>query len=448
MSSKSRPWEESNWVRGEMLPTGNQGHTFLARRGEDPPDEFNYVLKTLKRQDCPVRRKRFFVEAQSLRVIDFDGVAKLIDTNADKFADSKTELYVVTERIQGPDLTRFAQLPVNLNVAVEVVSQVLQIVGKCHEIGVRHRDIKPCHVILRDAKTTDPVLIDFGLAFNEELELDDSTETIEGVGNRFLILWEQLHGHDKRDHRSDLTQCVGVLFYLVTGKTPGIAIDSNLKRPHDKLDLASATSNINDQQLIELKRIFDVGFELNRDQRWQCAADLIAELDRLVRSVDGASGETFGYRIAEVISAAKQNPEVEWHRQGQLLLKLIVECTQERASQIERECQSLVKLSRVRTAPTETEVRLSWTLSTTMVATKPKTFILRASRKANILALSAFFTEQGRAVSVELLRARELNVVDPSTRRISQEFVEEAWIKLLSHALATPADNAIRTAPT
>ncbi len=47
---KKDMWK-GTWTRGPALPGGNQGHTFAAKRSDDSNDEFNYVLKILKRQD-------------------------------------------------------------------------------------------------------------------------------------------------------------------------------------------------------------------------------------------------------------------------------------------------------------------------------------------------------------------------------------------------------------
>ena len=54
--SKKHPWEDNQWVRGEQIPGGAQGHTFLARRMKDADGEYGFVLKKLARQDDANRR--------------------------------------------------------------------------------------------------------------------------------------------------------------------------------------------------------------------------------------------------------------------------------------------------------------------------------------------------------------------------------------------------------
>jgi len=112
-------WKEE-WVRGERLPGGNQGHTFLARRTTDAADEFRYVLKTLRRQDDADRRARFHIEVACLRALDHKGVARLAGSNAADFGRD-VELFIVTERIPGPGLDEYRRLaPVQIkDAAVE-----------------------------------------------------------------------------------------------------------------------------------------------------------------------------------------------------------------------------------------------------------------------------------------------------------------------------------------
>jgi serine/threonine protein kinase len=67
--------------------------------------------------------------------------------------------------------------------------------------NVTHRDIKPANVALRNDDITKPVLVDFGLSFNDS-DADDLTRVGEEVGNRFLRLPE--HAFGERGAASDV----------------------------------------------------------------------------------------------------------------------------------------------------------------------------------------------------------------------------------------------------
>lgn len=67
--------------------------------------------------------------------------------------------------------------------AVNVLRQLAEALGACHDHGVVHRDVKPLNLVVkRGVKEPWPILIDFGLAYKiGAARLTDSTE---GVGNR------------------------------------------------------------------------------------------------------------------------------------------------------------------------------------------------------------------------------------------------------------------------
>ena len=67
--------------------------------------------------------------------------------------------------------------------AVNVVRQLADALGECHEHGVVHRDVKPSNLVVkRGVEEPWPILIDFGLAY--ESGSSRLTDSGEGVGNR------------------------------------------------------------------------------------------------------------------------------------------------------------------------------------------------------------------------------------------------------------------------
>ncbi len=99
MAKFSKPWTVE-WLEIENLGAGGQGSAKLVRRAsasESPP----YALKVLTRQNDPERRGRMYREVAALRTLNHDGIPKLIETNADLFADQSVGLYLVSEYIPG-----------------------------------------------------------------------------------------------------------------------------------------------------------------------------------------------------------------------------------------------------------------------------------------------------------------------------------------------------------
>lgn len=284
---KKNLWKDDGWERGDEILGGNQGHTFFARKCTDPPGEFNYVLKKLKRQDKPDRRALFCGEVRNMDLLDHPGAIKVEATNAERFREDE-ELYFITRRILGDDLgTRVQAAPMPLEEALHVTLAVLRILKYCHERGVIHRDIKPCHVILPNGSLDDPVLIDFGLAFNRETQLTDAeTRTGEGKGNRFLIGPEHLIGIPdvNRNPATDICQCVGLLFYAITQEYPRVLRDEAGKKPHERL-ATDWPGKLPAWKRKVLVHVFDVGFEWDPGRRWQ-------SIDLLVERLEGLLGDS------------------------------------------------------------------------------------------------------------------------------------------------------------
>ncbi|MFH1300353.1 MAG: protein kinase [Planctomycetota bacterium] len=281
----SRDYKKNGWERGEKVGNGNQGFTFFSKRKDDLEQEWPFILKRLKRQDDANARRRMYIEVSTLRTLDHSGVMQLEESNAEEF-NSDADLYMVSHRVYGKDLEQLVKEDglLSINDAVTILNSILEILDYCHSARVIHRDLKPCHVILREDDFSSPVLIDFGLSFNEDVEkVGEETASNIGVGNRFIGLPEQQAGNsEKRDARSDVTQCVGILFFLLTGQIPRFILDANQNKPHERIDLVSVIEKCSEAQLKQLRRIFDIGFEYDPRCRWQSIKALQKELRFLI----------------------------------------------------------------------------------------------------------------------------------------------------------------------
>ena len=304
---KTDTWKDDGWERGDKIPGGNQGHTFLARKSTDPPETFKYILKKLKRQNDVDRRAMFCAEIRAMEALDHPGVIKVEATNAERFRED-VELYLITPRVTGRDLERLLQgAQSSLEEAVRVTIAVLGILDHCHKRGVIHRDIKPCHVILREESLDDPVLIDFGLAYHRDTQPSDAaTEPGQGKGNRFLIGPEHLTRNPdaNRNAATDICQCLGLLYYAITKKYPGVLRDEQNRKPHERFSLESLRPDIDEWKRNAVLQILDVGFEWEPAHRWQTADRLVTHLNTLLGE-DVPSDKAFRLELADVMRRAK-----------------------------------------------------------------------------------------------------------------------------------------------
>lgn len=272
-------------MRGEQLVgnPGAQSHTFLARKSTEPTDEFRYVLKVLKRQDSPDRRAMFHAETSAMSALDHSGVLPIEETNSASYKEA-VELFLITRRVMGDDLDQLVSSGLELSDALRIVLRVLDILIHCHSRGVLHRDVKPCHVIAPNGDVDSSVLIDFGLAHSSDAQpADAATGDGPKKGNRFLIGPEHLPGVTIANQSSatDICQCVGLLFFALTKRYPGILQDENGLKPHRRAGVSFAP-DIVQWKRESLELIFDKAFEWHPDRRWTNADSLCERLRQLM----------------------------------------------------------------------------------------------------------------------------------------------------------------------
>jgi serine/threonine protein kinase len=132
------------------------------------------------------------------------------------------------------------------------------------------------NIVLRGANLAAPVLVDFGLSFNDEAE-DDLTRVGDEIGNRFLRLPEHTLGI--RTTASDVTQLAGIFVYLLTGIEPRMLDDDAGRKPHRREPVHAVLAALfKNRQLLRLQSVFDKAFNNNALGRYQFAPDLIADL--------------------------------------------------------------------------------------------------------------------------------------------------------------------------
>jgi len=111
---------------------------------------------------------------------------------------------------------------------------------------------------------------------------DQLTGAAQDVGNRFLSLPEFSPGSPlKRDPRSDITLCAGILFYVLTGRMPRDLRDHGGAAPHQSEAGHEALLRHRDIDLLALLDVFDRAFDLAVHARWDSADSLMAALTRV-----------------------------------------------------------------------------------------------------------------------------------------------------------------------
>lgn len=120
---------------------GGQGTSFLGRG----PEGETVFIKELQRQTNLQARKRFAREVGCYETLQHAGLPRLLDHNATDWRDRTIPLYLVLELIEGPTIGEYVRQrgPLPPDLAVELLTALVDIIEYCHSNDVVHRDLKP-----------------------------------------------------------------------------------------------------------------------------------------------------------------------------------------------------------------------------------------------------------------------------------------------------------------
>ncbi len=222
--------------------------------------------------------------------------------------------FLVMELLDGETLKyRIRGRPVPIEEIVRFGSQVADALEAAHAAGIVHRDLKPANLFV--TKRGDAKVLDFGLAkvtevragqapkmASEAAETELAPERLTTPGTSMGTIGymspEQVRGTEL-DERTDLFSLGVVLYEMATGKGPfeagtaGAIFDGILNRE------PTQPGRVNPDVPAELERILGKALEKDRTLRYQHAADLRADLQRLGRDSTSGRVSSAAARTAE-----------------------------------------------------------------------------------------------------------------------------------------------------
>ncbi len=284
------------------IGTGGMGEVYQA---VDVELERTLALKILPAEfaNDPGRMRRFIQEARAASGLNHPNILTIYEID-----HQHTPPFIATEYIDGLTLRRRIKAgPLPIDDVVETAIQIASALEAAHEAGIVHRDVKPENVMLR--RDGYVKVLDFGLArTTEQHEVSTEAATLVNtevgmiVGTASYMSPEQARGQ-RVDGRSDIFSLGMVIYEMVAGRSPFIGatnsdiVASILKEQPPRLrDLYSETP-------VELERIVDRALTKDKDQRYQTAADLLADLKRLKHNLEFASQNTTTESAPATLSA-------------------------------------------------------------------------------------------------------------------------------------------------
>jgi hypothetical protein len=207
----------------EPLGEGGMGTVWVAHHQTlDRKVAVKFISGSVAGGKLLMPEERFSREAKAAAQIKSPHVVHLYDHGL--MDDGRA--YIVMELLEGESLAERIKRagPLTLPDAVRLVTQVAKALGKAHELGIVHRDIKPDNLFL-DASHDELFVkvLDFGIA---KLTTDSAPEsasiTATGimVGSPYFMSPEQMEDAKNVGVPTDVYSLAAVAYYALTAKLP------------------------------------------------------------------------------------------------------------------------------------------------------------------------------------------------------------------------------------
>jgi len=228
--------------------------------------------------------ERFKREARAASALNHPHICVVHD-----LGEHEGKPFIAMERMQGKTLKHLVSgRPLPTERVLELGSQVADALAAAHTAGIVHRDLKPANVFVTDHG--EAKLLDFGLAKtlgavavgSEFPTQEHLTRSGTMLGTVAYMSPEQARG-EGLDARSDLFSLGVVLYEMATGRLPFEGKTTAEIFKGLLADTPASPTSLNPAIPPKLEEIILKGLEKDRGMRYQHAAEIRADLKRLLR---------------------------------------------------------------------------------------------------------------------------------------------------------------------
>ncbi|OGD27838.1 MAG: hypothetical protein A2028_00070 [Candidatus Aminicenantes bacterium RBG_19FT_COMBO_59_29] len=237
------------------------------------------ALKLIKPEIASDREtiERFSNELRLSRRIGHRNVCKMFD-----IGEAEGSHFITMEYVGGEDLKTMIRMSGSLSIGMvlSVGRQVCEGLAEAHRLGVVHRDLKPQNIMID--KGGNAKIMDFGIARS----MREKGITGGGIiiGTPEYMSPEQTEAKEV-DQRSDIYSLGVILYEMATSHVPfegDTAISIAIKH---KTEIPKDPKSLNPNIPEDLKRLILRCLEKDRAKRFQTAAEVEAELEKIEKGI-------------------------------------------------------------------------------------------------------------------------------------------------------------------
>jgi serine/threonine-protein kinase len=398
----------------EQLGAGGMGVVYKA---EDSRLNRAVALKFPPEQLAqePQALERFQREARAASALNHPGICTIYD-----IGEQDGRAFIVMEFLDGETLrNHIHRQALPLDEILRLGMQIAEALDAAHAQGIIHRDIKPANIFV--TRRGQAKVLDFGLAKlvrkgvaaggpDSDGDATDSTSIVGIIsGTPSYMSPEQIRG-DPLDARTDIFSLGLVLYEMATGRqafsgpTGGVIIEAVLTRS------PAPARSINPNIPAGLEDIIDKALHKDKDRRYQHAAEIRNELQRLDRGGSDSSWRSAALDITtESIAKPATSPsDSSGHHSARNITSQTV-----RRERVAKVIDSLAVLPFENSSRDPDNEYLSDGIAGSLIN------ILATVPKLRVMAQSTVFRYKGKGIDPQAV-GRELNVRAVLTGRMMQ----------------------------